>query len=126
MNKCWVALLITLGLASCSAKNEYYYQTHPDELQQALKACPERQPQGLTCEQLETLATRMNELAYKLQMSPQGFGQKIIALQEAIAKEQSQLETEQNNENLEASLMKKKQDLADHLAVVRWFESPKS
>ncbi|KTD56066.1 secreted endonuclease [Legionella sainthelensi] len=126
MNKCWVALLITLGLASCSAKNEYYYQTHPDELQQALKACPERQPQGLTCEQLETLATRMNELAYKLQMSPQGFGQKIIALQEAIAKEQSQLETEQNNENLEASLVKKKQDLADHLAVVRWFESPKS
>ncbi len=121
-----MALLITLGLASCSAKNEYYYQTHPDELQQALKACPERQPQGLTCEQLETLATRMNELAYKLQMSPQGFGQKIIALQEAIAKEQSQLETEQNNENLEASLMKKKQDLADHLAVVRWFESPKS
>ncbi|WP_115707113.1 hypothetical protein [Legionella sainthelensi] len=126
MNKCWVALLITLGLASCSAKNEYYYQTHPDELQQALKACPERQPQGLTCEQLETLATRMNELAYKLQMSPQGFGQKIIALQEAIAKEQSQLETEQNNENLKASLIKKKQDLADHLAVVRWFESPKS
>lgn len=126
MNKCWVALLITLGLASCSAKNEYYYQTHPDELQQALKACPERQPQGLTCNQMETLATRMNELAYKLQMSPQGFGQKIIALQEAIAKEQSQLETEQNNKNVEASLMKKKQDLADHLAVVRWFESPKS
>ncbi|QEY51121.1 hypothetical protein [Legionella longbeachae] len=126
MNKCWVALLITLGLASCSAKNEYYYQTHPDELQQALKACPERQPQGLSCEQMEALATRMNELAYKLQMSPQGFGQKIIALQEAIAKEQSQLNTERNNENLEASLMKKKQDLADHLAVVRWFESPKS
>lgn len=126
MNKCWVALLITLGLASCSAKNEYYYQTHPDELQQALKACPERQPQGLSCEYMEALATRMNELAYKLQMSPQGFGQKIIALQEAIAKEQSQLNTERNNENLEASLMKKKQDLADHLAVVRWFESPKS
>ncbi|KTC83111.1 hypothetical protein [Legionella cincinnatiensis] len=126
MNKCWVALLIALGLASCSAKNEYYYQTHPDELQQALKACPERQPQGLTCEQMETLATRMNELAYQLQMSPQGFGQKIIALQEAIAKEQNQLNTERNNENLEASLMKKKQDLADHLAVVRWFESPKS
>ncbi len=121
-----MALLITLGLASCSAKNEYYYQTHPDELQQALKACPERQPQGLSCEHMEALATRMNELAYKLQMSPQGFGQKIIALQEAIAKEQSQLNTERNNENLEASLMKKKQDLADHLAVVRWFESPKS
>ncbi|KTD67664.1 secreted endonuclease [Legionella santicrucis] len=126
MNKCWVALLIALGLASCSAKNEYYYQTHPDELQQALKACPEKQPQGLTCEQMETLATRMNELAYQLQMSPQGFGQKIIALQEAIAKEQNQLKTERNNENLEVSLMKKKQDLADHLAVVRWFESPKS
>lgn len=126
MNKCLVVLLIIWGLSSCSTKNEYYYQTHPNELQQALKSCPEKQSQGLTCEQMETLADRMNKLAYQLQMSPQGFGQKIIALQEAIAKEESQLRTESNNENLQASLTQKKRDLADHLVVVRWFESPTS
>lgn len=125
MNKCLAALLVVLGLTSCLAKNEHYYQTHPNELQQALKACPERHPQGLTCEQMDALATRMNKLAYQLQMSPQGFGQKILALQEAIANEQMQL-TAENNEKLQASLTEKKRDLADHLAVVRWFESPTS
>lgn len=126
MNKYLLTLLITAGLASCSVKNEYYYQTHPDVLQQALKACPETQPQGLTCEQMNTLADRMNKLAYQLQMSPQGFGQKIIALQESIAKEEIQLKTEPNNEHLQASLTQKKRDLADHIVVVKWFESPTS
>lgn len=77
MNKCFVALLVILGLTSCSAKNEHYYKSHPNELQQAIKACPERQPQGMSCEQLEALANRMNKLAYQLQLSPQGFGKKL-------------------------------------------------
>ncbi|MCW8469160.1 hypothetical protein OQJ19_00610 [Fluoribacter gormanii] len=126
MNKCFVALLVILGLTSCSAKNEHYYKSHPNELQQAIKACPERQPQGMSCEQLEALANRMNKLAYQLQLSPQGFGKKIMALQETIVREQAQLKNEKNNANLQANLTQNKRDLADHLAVVRWFESPVS
>ncbi|WP_454783104.1 hypothetical protein [Legionella sp. WA2022007384] len=126
MNKCLIALWLIFGLTSCSAKNEHYYKSHPNELQQAMKACPERQPQGMTCEQMEVLANRMNKLAYQLQLSPQGFGKKIMALQETIVKQQAQLKTENNNENLQANLTQNKRELADHLAVVRWFESPMS
>lgn len=126
MNKSLAVLFIILGLTSCSAKNEHYYKAHPNELQQALKACPNKQPVGLTCEQLESLASRMNKLAYQLQLSPQSFGKKIMALQETIAKEQAQLKIDNNNTNLQANLTQNRHDLADHLAVVRWFESPMS
>ncbi|KTC89997.1 hypothetical protein OQJ18_06060 [Fluoribacter dumoffii] len=126
MNKYLAVLLVISGLTSCSAKNEHYYKSHPNELQQAIKSCPKRQPQGMTCEQLEALANRMNQLAYQLQLSPQGFGKKIISLQETIAKQQVRLKTETTNENLQADLTQNKRDLADHLAVVRWFESPTS
>ena len=80
----------------------------------------------MTCEQLETLASRMNKLAYQLQLSPQGFGKKIMALQETIAKQRAQLKAETTNENLQADLTQNERDLADYLAVVRWFESPTS
>ncbi|KTD67362.1 MULTISPECIES: hypothetical protein [Legionella] len=126
MNKYLAVLLVILGLASCSTKDEHYYKSHPNELQQAIKSCPQRQPQGLTCEQLETLASRMNKLAYQLQLSPQGFGKKIMALQETIAKQRAQLKAETTNENLQADLTQNERDLADYLAVVRWFESPTS
>ncbi|CAM2994098.1 secreted endonuclease [Legionella steigerwaltii] len=126
MNKYLTVLFVILGLTSCTAKNEHYYKSHPNELQQAIKSCPNRQPQGLTCEQLEALANRMNKLAYQLQLSPQGFGKKIMGLQTAIAQQQVQLKTVGTNENLQADLTQNKRDLADHLAVVRWFESPTS
>jgi hypothetical protein len=80
----------------------------------------------MTCQQLDALANRMNKLAYELQLSPQGFGQKIMALQETIAKEQKQLKSDRVNTSLQASLTQNKRDLADHLAIVRWFESPMS
>jgi hypothetical protein len=127
MNKYWLTLVVFLifGLTSCS-KNEDYYRLHPKELQQAVNACPNKQPQSMTCQQLEALAKRMNMLAYQLQMSPQGFGKKILALQETIAKEQEQLKTEVTNANLQTSLTQNSRDLEDHLAVVRWLESPTS
>jgi hypothetical protein len=118
-------MVLVFGMTSCS-NNQDYYRLHPKELQQAVNACPNKQPQGLTCQQLEVLAKRMNTLAYQLQMSPQGFGKKILALQETIAKEKEQLKTESTNTNLQTSLTQNNRDLEDYLAVVRWFESPTS
>lgn len=126
MNKCLAVSLIILGLTSCTKKDEHYYETHPNDLQQAIKSCPQQQPQGLTCEQLQTIAGHMNSLAYQLQSSPQGFGAKILALQETIAKQQQQLETDLSNADLQASVAQNKRDLAEHLAVVKWLESPAS
>lgn len=121
-----MALLIILGLTSCMKKDKHYYQLHPNELQQAIKACPQQQPQGMSCEQLGTIANRMNSLAYQLQLSPQGFGTKILALQETIAHQQKQLKEANSNTELQDSLKKNKRDLSEYLAVVKWLESPAS
>lgn len=126
MNKCLVAILVILGLTSCTKKDEHYYESHPNELQQAIKACPAQQPQGFTCSELQTIAGRMNSLAYQLQSSPQGFGTKILVLQETLAKQQEQLEKDGDNKSLQADIEQNKRDLATHLAVVKWLESPAS
>lgn len=126
MSKCLVAILVILGLTSCTKKDEHYYQTHPNELQRAIKSCPDSQPQGVTCEQLRVIAGRMNNLAYQLQQSPQGFGIKILALQEKLARQEDQLKTEQHNSALRADFAQNQHDLAEYLAVVKWLESPVS
>lgn len=125
MNKYLVLALMTLGLVSCTTKDEHYYRSHPHKLQQALKACPSQQPQGLNCEQLGRLGERMNSLAYQLQSSPQGFGAKILSLQEAIAQQEIALK---DKPTVEANtlLAQKKHELAEYLAVVKWLESPES
>lgn len=117
--------LITFGLVSCANKDEGYYRSHPKELQQALKACPSIKPQGLSCEQIQKLGQRMNALAYELQSSPQGFGSKILALQEAIAKQQTESK-DKTTPKANTSLAQKKHELAEYLAVVKWLESPVS
>jgi len=125
MNKYLVIALVTLGLVSCATKDEQYYRSHPKELQQALKACPSQQAQGLNCNQLQQLGERMNTLAYQLQSSPQGFGSKILSLQEHIAKQELELK-EKASPEAETSLAKKRHELAEYLAVVKWLESPES
>lgn len=125
MNKYLIIALVTLGLISCTTKNEQYYLSHPKELQQALKACPSQVQQGLSCEKLQQLGERMNALAYQLQSSPQGFGSRIISLQENIAKQELTLK-EKKTQEIEASLLKSRQELAEYLAVVKWLESPES
>lgn len=126
MNK-YLVVLIVLGLASCTAaKDEQYYRSHPKQLQEALKACPNQQPQGLTCPQIEELGGRLNNLAYQLQSNPQGFGHKILSLQETLAKQKSELKKNKTNTELKASVEQNKNKLADYLAIVKWLESPES
>lgn len=125
MNKYIVLTLISLGLVSCGAKNEQYYRSHPKEIQAGLNNCPAQQPVGMTCEQLQQLGQRMNNLAFQLQSSPQGFGAKILALQESIAKEEQELTAKESPE-LKKSIDQKKHTLTEYLAVVKWLESPES
>lgn len=126
MNKCLVTILLVLGLSSCTTKDEQYYRSHPNALQQAIRSCPTSSSQGLSCEQLETLARRMNNLAYELQRGPQQFGAKILALQEIIATQQQQLQAADTDSVLQAKIEQNKHDLADYMAVVKWLESPVS
>lgn len=124
MNKYILLILTSLGLISCSGQDGAYYLSNPAALQQALKKCPEKQPSGLSCQQLEDLGKHMNELAYQLQSSPQGFGTKILGLQETIAKQQDELKRNKKNAELKASLQGNQKELADLFAVVKWLESP--
>ncbi len=117
---------ITLGLTACSEKNEQYYRSNPAELQKAIKECPQTQPTGMNCEQIEQLGKRLNNLAYQLQFSPQGFGNKILAIQQAIAKQKLELAADGAKPKLKAALEQNERDLADYLAVVKWLESPES
>ncbi|MDI1352004.1 MAG: hypothetical protein PSV35_04425 [bacterium] len=125
MNKYLLIAFIGLGLTSCNSKDEQYYRSNPKELQAAIKRCPNEQPQGLTCNQLNDLAQRLSGLAYDLQSNPQGFGQKILALQQTIANQKIELINKPTPE-LKASLEKNSHDLVDFLAVVKWLESPES
>lgn len=124
MNKYLLIILVALGLASCNTKDEHYYQSNLKELQHVLKACPEKAPKGVTCQQLEQIGRRMNSLGYELQANPQAFGNKILGLQQTIANQVKELEKNSNNEELKTSLAQNQRDLADYLSVVKWLESP--
>lgn len=119
-------ILIVLGLVSCNKKDEHYYQSNPKELQKAIQECPNKQPEGATCSELSQVYNRMSKLAYELQLSPQEFGNKILAKQQTIAKQKIELKNNKANAELNASLEQNKRDLADYLIVVKWLESPES
>ena len=131
MNRYLLLLLVILGLTSCTVKDEDYYRSNPKELEKAIKACPSQQPHGLTCQKVEDLGRRMNSLAYQLQYNPQGFGSKILKLQQLMVSQQAELEKNRLDKNgtvikLETSLNQNKLDLSERLAVVKWMESPAS
>lgn len=116
-------IIMSLGLSSCGSKGESYYRSNPQAMQQAIKDCPGKQPEGISCAQLKVLARRLDSLAYQLQLSPQGFGNKILAIQETIAKQKLEVSTKPD---LKSSIEEKEKELADHMTIVTWFESPES
>jgi hypothetical protein len=117
----WGLLLVSLGMTGCTQHDEQYYRLHPQALQDAIAQCPEKAPKMVTCEALHKMAIQVNEWVYELRMSPQGYGQTILALQEEIARQ----EQRQQNEDKQ-SLEKNKQILRERLAIVSWLESPAS
>lgn len=120
------AAFMALLLVACSPRDEHYFQTHPQAIEDAVKHCPAKQPSPISCEQLTNIAIATNDLVYQIQSSPQGFGKKILALQEAIAKEKTELKANPNQAEVQRSLHKKELLLQQSLAVVRWLESPES
>ena len=84
-----------------------FYKVHPKLLQEVIKACPAKNPPDVSCEQLKNAALRINELSYQLRSDPQGYGKKILSLQEHV---------NDLNDN--------KQELQEYLAIVKWLESP--
>lgn len=117
-------LIILLGLASCTTKDENYYRAHPKELSSAVEHCADKKSNILTCQQLERLAMSMSQLAYQLQSDPQGFGLKIISLQQQIVEAQEQAKKSGSDLQAEKKLEATQHQLVEMLSVVKWLESP--
>ena len=113
-----------LLLLGCVAQDASYYQKHPQQLEAALKNCPNQPPKDMSCEQLAHLAVEMNQLAYQLQLNPQGFGQKILALQALLAEQKKNMAENPNQVELKNKFEQNKRQLEQYLAVVKWLESP--
>lgn len=112
-------------LCACSPQNEKGFASHPKAIQKALSACPEKQPgKKMTCGELEVVAARINQLAYKLQIDQQGFGKDILTLQETITEQRHHLDKNPSQSALRQDLKKNQQALQEHMAVVRWLEGP--
>lgn len=105
--------LLTLLLTSCATQDEQYFRTHPQKLQEALVSCPNTPPKAISCQQLQLIAVEVNKLVFEMQISPQRFGTKIIALQSEL----SETQTDAAKDTI-------RQKLAMRLAVVRWLQSP--
>lgn len=115
----------TFLLLACSTQDKQYYRLNPQVLQQALQACPTHPPKQISCEELAVLALKVNYLGYQLQVNPQGFGKKILSLQEEFATQQQALLQSFQQPKLISLMAQTKQQLAEHLAIVKWLESPK-
>jgi hypothetical protein len=124
MLKYSILFFSSLWILPCSAHDEHYYSVHPDVLRKVIVDCPKKQVSGVSCEQLNSLATQLNDLAYQLRSNPQGYGKLIIELQETIAKQELSLSRVSDQPEILSSLTENKRQLEKHLAVVKWLESP--
>lgn len=124
----FVLALITLILGGCSERSEDDYRNNPKALQETLARCPNTQPKGITCENLQVLSENMTALAEQLQLNPQGFGKKILTLQVNLAEKINILKmtSPSPSDHLTKECRKTERELADHLAIVKWLESPVS
>lgn len=126
MVKYFLLSLMVMTTAACSAHDEDYYRTHPHELEKALKNCSLQPSETMSCGQLKLIANDVNELAYSLQVNPQGFGSKIISLQNQLAVKQAELARNPKQTELNESILSLQKELNNRLAIVKWLESPES
>ena len=117
-------LWVVLGLSACSSHDEHYYRLHPKALQSAMAGCPSHAVGALSCDQLKTLAVRVNQLAMMLKHDQLGYGKKIIKLQEERDQLMKQMNDHPEQVELKYAWVDSEQRLAEHLAVVKWLASP--
>ena len=78
----YMVLIIALMWATVGvAHDEQYYSVHPSDLQKAIEVCAQHQSNGMSCERLKNMASRVNESAYQLRQNPQEYGKIILDLQ---------------------------------------------
>ncbi len=121
----YAVLMMMPLLANACAHDEAYYRVHMPQLQTVLNKCPDSAPVGVSCVQLQKIALRANELGDELRSDPQGFGQKILALQEIMSQDNASLKKNHHQPALQESIAQHQTQLDERLAIVKWLESPR-
>ena len=119
-------LCVSFDAIACTKHDGAYYKINPKALQEAIKQCPNKAPKLVSCDELQNIAIKTNELVYELRISPQAYGQTILNLQEIIANQASRLLKDEHQADLKESFDKNNQILKERLAIVNWLESPES
>ena len=115
-----VFLFLCAGV--CFANSDLDLSLHPKKLQESIEKCNILAQSTPECEHLHKMAVRVNSLAYELRMNPQAYGQKILSLQVAIAK---QIDKPQSSANTQSEIHPTlEQELRERLAIIKWLESP--
>ena len=125
MTKQVLFVMLALWGGMSHAYTQRYYQLNPNQLQKAIQQCPQKQPTGMSCEELQQVAFQVNQLAYELRLDPQAYGKRILALQELIAKQSTATQSAEHIVTV-SSLEANQQQLDSRLAIVKWLESPTS
>lgn len=121
-----MVLCVSVDANACISHDQGYFKTHPKALQEALTQCPDKAPKLVQCDELQKIAVKINDLVNELRMSPQGYGQTLLNLQEKIATQMASLPEASEKSELKDSLDKDNQELQERMAVVNWLESPES
>ncbi|PJD93910.1 MAG: hypothetical protein CK424_01245 [Legionella sp.] len=87
IKKMLIGLVVMSYIHTGFSKGAMYYREHPGDITAALLACPDHQPQGVSCEIMSQIAKDTSVLLHELEQSPQKFGLNIMLIQASIAKQ---------------------------------------
>ena len=109
-------IIVLLCLSGCSRANpsEYYYLTHPAQLEKKLALCAKAPKQGMhdpVCKTASRAYEKMQNLQIHAQQFPQQFGETIIQTQLKIAQMKQQIHHMKSQQSNTKKLTKLQQKL---------------
>lgn len=119
----WFILIFPVILMGCTKKDAHYYKMNPEQIQKARENCS-RDSGSISCQELVALQETVNLLVESLARDPQGFGKRILTLQEEITTLDKAVRAHPENLQLVTELDAKKAKLSEYLAIVKWQEAP--
>lgn len=132
-NRLSVCLSLLLSLSACGQFSEDALLDNPKQLEAQYQRCLATNSAASSCETVEPLYKQWNKAFLMAQIDPQGFGRKILALQQELEANQIKLVAmkKQNQSPQEVKAQEKithKQQKLNRLymAVVKTLESPET
>jgi len=125
-----IILLSGLLLSGCTPeKNTDYFLQHPEKIKTEIHRCRTLSPQKINddtvCMAAKEATFKLTVLLRELMRNPQGFGSKIIAIQNQIAKTEQAIQKQPDSQALTQKLKTDNAQYQQLLAIIRLVESPR-